>query len=151
MNKIMYSFILETALQGMMGRLIEVGRCCGLEMIVDKTQVMIITRQLSPSQTDGSKKDRRILKISTIWVARLQVIQDVDVILNTGLTWQKQHEEEEEEEEEGGGGGGGGGEEEEEEEEDSLHQQFGLKVKDERGKMFYLEHGFVCCRNLISS
>jgi hypothetical protein len=38
----------ETLLQGMIDRLIETGRCCGMEMNVGKTKVMRISRQPSP-------------------------------------------------------------------------------------------------------
>jgi len=38
----------ETVLQGMIDKLIEIGRCCGMEMNVEKTKVMSISRQLSP-------------------------------------------------------------------------------------------------------
>ena len=38
----------ETVLQGMIDKLIETGRCCGMEMNVEKTKVMRISRQLSP-------------------------------------------------------------------------------------------------------
>jgi hypothetical protein len=35
-------------LQGMVDKLIEIGRCCGMEVNVDKTKVMRISRQPSP-------------------------------------------------------------------------------------------------------
>ena len=38
----------ETVLQGMIGELNEIGRCYGMEMNVDKTKVMRISRQPSP-------------------------------------------------------------------------------------------------------
>jgi hypothetical protein len=38
----------ETVLQGMFGILIEIGRCCGMEINVEKTKVMRISRQPSP-------------------------------------------------------------------------------------------------------
>ena len=37
----------ETVLQGMIDKLNEIGRCCGMEMNVEKTKVMRISRQLS--------------------------------------------------------------------------------------------------------
>jgi len=39
----------ETVLQGMIDKLIEIGRCYGMEMNVEKTNVMRISRQPSPS------------------------------------------------------------------------------------------------------
>jgi hypothetical protein len=38
----------ETMLQGMIDKLIDIGRCYGMEMKVEKTKVMIISRQPSP-------------------------------------------------------------------------------------------------------
>jgi hypothetical protein len=38
----------ETVLQGMTDRLTEIGRCYGMEMNVEKTKVMRISRQPSP-------------------------------------------------------------------------------------------------------
>ena len=40
----------ETVLQGMFDRLTEIGRCCGMEMNVEKTRVTRISMQLSPIQ-----------------------------------------------------------------------------------------------------
>jgi len=38
----------EKVLQDMIDKLIEIGRCCGMEMNVDKTKVMRISRQPFP-------------------------------------------------------------------------------------------------------
>jgi len=38
----------ETVLQGMIDKLIEIGSCYGMEMNVEKTKVMRISRQPSP-------------------------------------------------------------------------------------------------------
>ena len=38
----------ETVLQGMIDKLIEIGICYGMEMNVEKTKVMTISRQTSP-------------------------------------------------------------------------------------------------------
>ena len=38
----------ETVLQGMIDKLLEIGRCYGMEMNVEKTKVMRISRQPSP-------------------------------------------------------------------------------------------------------
>jgi hypothetical protein len=38
----------EKVLQDMIDKLIEIGRCCGVEMNVEKTKVMRISRQPSP-------------------------------------------------------------------------------------------------------
>jgi hypothetical protein len=46
----------ETILQGMTDRLIEIGRCYGMEMNVDKPNVMRISRQPSPVQITIEQK-----------------------------------------------------------------------------------------------
>jgi len=46
----------ETVLQGMIDKLIEIGRCYGMEINVEKTKVMRISRQPSPfNKYDRSK------------------------------------------------------------------------------------------------
>ena len=45
----------ETVLQGIIDKLIEIGRCYGVEMSVEKTKVMRISRQTSPVTTDRPK------------------------------------------------------------------------------------------------
>ena len=40
----------ERVLQDMFDKLTEIGRCYGMEMNVEKTKVMTISRQLSPVQ-----------------------------------------------------------------------------------------------------
>ena len=46
----------EAVLQGMIERLNETGRCYGMEMNVEKTQVMRISRQPPPIQIMGDEK-----------------------------------------------------------------------------------------------
>jgi predicted PP-loop superfamily ATPase len=41
----------ETVLQGIIDRLIEIGRCHGMDMNVERTRVMRISRQPSPVKT----------------------------------------------------------------------------------------------------
>jgi hypothetical protein len=43
----------EIVLQGMIDKLIEIGRCYGMEMNVEKTKVMRISRQPSPVKGKG--------------------------------------------------------------------------------------------------
>ena len=45
----------ETVLQGMVDRLIEIGRCYGTEMNVEKTKVMRISRQPTRHNKDRPK------------------------------------------------------------------------------------------------
>jgi len=40
----------EAVLRGMIERLIEIGRCCGMELNVGKTKMLRISRQPSPIQ-----------------------------------------------------------------------------------------------------
>jgi len=46
----------ETVLQGMIDKLIEIERCCGVEMNVEKTKVMRISRQPFPVKNYGRPK-----------------------------------------------------------------------------------------------
>jgi len=50
----------ETVLQGMIDRLFGIGRCCGIEMIVEKTKVMGISRQSSSIQIRKDENNRRM-------------------------------------------------------------------------------------------
>jgi hypothetical protein len=47
-------------LQSMIHRLIETGRCCGMEMNAEKTKVTSITRQQSPVQIWKIKNNWRM-------------------------------------------------------------------------------------------
>jgi hypothetical protein len=53
----------ETVLQGMIDRLIEIGRCYGMEMNVEKTKVMRISRQPSPIKIMIHQKHWRMWNI----------------------------------------------------------------------------------------
>jgi hypothetical protein len=46
----------EKVLQDMIDKLIEIGKCYGMEMNVEKTKVMRISRQPSPEKLIGRKK-----------------------------------------------------------------------------------------------
>jgi len=59
----------EKVLQIMIVRLTEVGRCCGMEINVEKIIVMRILRQPSPVRSAINTKQLRIWNISTICVA----------------------------------------------------------------------------------
>jgi hypothetical protein len=56
-------------LQGMFDRLTEIGRCYGMEMNVEKTKVMRISRQGSPIKIMIDKSNWRMWNVSIIWVA----------------------------------------------------------------------------------
>jgi hypothetical protein len=62
----------ETALQGMIGSLIEIGRCYGMEMNVDKTKLLRYSRQPSPVTIKIDQK-------------QLENVEDLSVKLNSGL------------------------------------------------------------------
>ena len=68
----------------------ELERCWGMEINVEKTKAIRISSQPSPRQIRKIKNNRRIWNISTLWVARLQIMQDVHVKLSPTLPWQKQ-------------------------------------------------------------
>jgi hypothetical protein len=59
----------EAVLQGMILRLIEIGRCYGIEMNVEKTKVMRNSRQPSPIQIMKDQKSQRMWNISNVRAA----------------------------------------------------------------------------------
>ena len=59
----------ETVLQGMIDKLIEIGRCYGMEMNAEKTKVMRISRQPPRVTNMIDQKHSRICKVLNIWVA----------------------------------------------------------------------------------
>jgi hypothetical protein len=52
----------ETVLQGMIDKLIEIGRCYGMEMNVEKTKVMRISRQPTPVTIKIDQKELENVK-----------------------------------------------------------------------------------------
>ena len=59
----------ETVLQGMIDKLIEIGSCYGMEMNVEKTKVMRISRQPSPVTIMIDQNNWRMWNVLNIWVA----------------------------------------------------------------------------------
>jgi hypothetical protein len=59
----------ETILQSMIDNLIEVGRGYGMEINVQKTKTMRISRQLSPLQIKIDKKPMENVEEFNYWVA----------------------------------------------------------------------------------
>jgi hypothetical protein len=53
----------------MIDKPIEIGRCCGMEMNVDKTKVMRISRQPSPVTIMIGQKQLENVECFNIWVA----------------------------------------------------------------------------------
>jgi hypothetical protein len=80
----------RTVLQSRVDKLIEVGRGYGMEINVEKTKSMRISRQPTPLQIKIRNR-WRMWKSLTIWVARSQIMQGVHEKLRPGLSWQKQH------------------------------------------------------------
>jgi hypothetical protein len=58
----------KMVLQGMIDRLIEIGRCYGIEINVETTNIMKISRQPSPVQIMIDQNNWRIWNILTILV-----------------------------------------------------------------------------------
>jgi hypothetical protein len=59
----------QVVLQGVVERLIEIGRCCGMEINVEETKVMKMQRQPSLAHIMIDKYSRRVWNIANIWVA----------------------------------------------------------------------------------
>jgi len=59
----------ETVLKDMIDKLIEIGRCYGMEMTVEKTKVMTISRQLFPVKIMIDQKQLEDAEFFNIWVA----------------------------------------------------------------------------------
>ena len=56
-------------LQGMNDKLIEIGSCYGMEMNVEKTKVMRISRQPTPVTIMIDQNNWRMWNVLNIWVA----------------------------------------------------------------------------------
>jgi hypothetical protein len=59
----------ETVLQGMIDKLIEIGRCYSMEINVEKTKVIRISRQPSPVTIMIYQNNWRMWNVLNIWVA----------------------------------------------------------------------------------
>jgi len=59
----------ETVLQGMIDKLTEIGSCHGMEMNVEKTKLMRISRQPSPVTIMIDQNNWRMWNVFNIWVA----------------------------------------------------------------------------------
>ena len=75
----------EKVLQDMNDKLIEIGRCYGMEMNVEKTKVMRISRQPFPVKIMVAQKQLENVE------SFIYLMEDVLVKLNVGLLWQKLH------------------------------------------------------------
>jgi len=59
----------EKVLQDMIDKVIEIGRCYGMEINVEKTKVMRISRQLFPVKIMRDQKQLENVECFNIWVA----------------------------------------------------------------------------------
>ena len=59
----------ETVLHGMIDKLIEIRKCCGMEMNVEKTKAMGISRQPSPVTIMIDQKQLENVECFKYWVA----------------------------------------------------------------------------------
>jgi hypothetical protein len=59
----------EKVLRDMIDKLIEIGRCYGMEMSVEKTKVMRISRQPLPVKIIIDQNNWRMWNLLNIWVA----------------------------------------------------------------------------------
>ena len=107
----------ETVLQGMIDKLIEIGRCYGMEMNVEKTKVMRISRQPSPVTIMIDQKQLENVECFKYLGSILTNDGRCTCKIKSRIAMAK----------------------------DSPYQQIGLKFEEETSKMLYLEHGFVRC------
>jgi len=77
----------EKVLQDMIDKLIEIGRCYGMEMNVEKTKVMRISRQPFPVKIITDQKQLENVESFKYFGSMLTNDQDVLVKVNLGLLW----------------------------------------------------------------
>ena len=80
----------ETVLQSMIDKLIEIGRCYGMEMNVEKTKVMRISRQLSPVTIMIDHKQLENVECFN-YLGSMLTTDGRCVKLNPGLPWRRLH------------------------------------------------------------
>jgi hypothetical protein len=114
----------EKVLQGMVDRLSEIGRCYGMEMNVEKTKVMRISRQQSPIKIIIDKKQLENMEYFNYLSSMItndarctREIKSSTAMAKAAFNKKKI----------------------------LFHQQIGLKFKEETSKMLHLEHSFVWC------
>jgi hypothetical protein len=81
----------ENVLQGMFDRIIEIGRCYGMEMNVEKTEVKRISRQPTPIKIMIDQK--QLENVEYLYYLGNMITNDerCNVKLNPELPWQMQH------------------------------------------------------------
>ena len=85
----------EMVLQSMTDRLIGIGKCYLMEMNMEKTKVLRISRKPSPTHIIIDQKPLQNVEYFSYLGSMITMMQDVQVKLNPGLPWQKQHSTEE--------------------------------------------------------
>ena len=111
----------EKVLQVMIDKLIEIGSCYGMEMNVEKTKVMGISRQPFPVTIMIDQKQLENVECFKYLGNLLTNDGICTCVINCNGKSCIQREE------------------------DSFYQQTGLKFEEETNKMLHLEHGFVWC------
>jgi len=81
----------ETVLQGVIDKLIEIGRCCVMEINVEKNKSVRISRQSSPVTIMIDQKNWRMWNVLNIWVAYQHMMEYIHVKLNPEFPIQKVH------------------------------------------------------------
>jgi ribosomal protein RSM22 (predicted rRNA methylase) len=112
----------ETVLQAMIDRLIETGRYYGMEMIVEKTKAMKISRQPSPLQIMIDRKQPKNVRyfkyLGSMITTDARCTHEIKSRTATATAAFNKK---------------------------TFHQQIGLKFKEKISKMLHLEHSFEWC------
>jgi hypothetical protein len=112
----------ETVLQGMIDRLNEIGRRYGIEMNVEKTKVMRISRQPSPIKITINQKQLENVEYFNYSGSMLTNDARCTCVIKSRISITQNSIQQEE---------------------DSFHQKIGLKFKEETSKVLNLKYGFV--------
>jgi len=113
-----------TVLQGMLDKLIEIGRCYGMEMNVEKTKVMRISRQPSPVTIMIDQKPLENVECFKYLGSMLTNDGRCTCEIKSRIDMAKAAFKKKK---------------------TLFYQQIGLKFEEETSKMLHLEHGFVWC------
>ena len=113
----------DTVLQGMIDKLIKIGRCYGMEMNVGKTKIMRISRQPSPVTTMIDQKQLENMECFKYLGSMLTNDGRCTCEIKSRIAMAKAAFNKKK----------------------TLYQQILLKFEEETSKMLHLEHGFVWC------
>jgi hypothetical protein len=118
----------ETIIQSMSDKLIEVGRGYGMEINVEKTKTMNISRQPTPLQ----------IKLDNTPLENVEEFNYLGNMITNDARCTRDIKD-------------CHGKSSIQQEEDSLYQQIRLRAKEKISEVLHLEHSFVWCGNLDSS